>query len=334
MKNKRLSWLDSLRGFGIILITLGHLGCFELLERYIYSFHVPLFFFISGYLYRRGTQPLSTYIKKKTLTILVPFLTWTFLSTMVNVVLGYDIIPLIKRALTINGQLTWNSPLWFLLVLYFVEVLFTLLDRANERTHFKMIIFAVSLIIFVLIGDIRLTLKLNLVPFAMVFYCMGNIMRRSIENRGLFLKRWQKYPLALLLLLTGFVFGGVLNTRIKYTHAIWGNYLYLFIAAFCSILFYYILFRNVDKIGYSKLLTYLGKNSMIIMCAQYWVFRFFDIITKRVWDRVLWHKRDSLKAVLFTFFTIVVICLMTEGYKKLSKNNKALTKFGNLLGIR
>ena len=334
METKRLSWLDSLRGFGIILITLGHLGCFELLERYIYSFHVPLFFFISGYLYRRGTQPLSTYIKKKTTTILVPFLTWTFLSTMVNVVLGYNLIPLIKRALTIKGQLTWNSPLWFLLVLYFVEVLFTLLDRVNQRTYFKGIIFVVSLVVFVLIGDIRLTLKLNLVPFAMVFYSMGNIMRRSIENRGFFLKRWQKYPIALSLLTTGFVFGGVLNSRIKYTHAIWGNYLYVFIAAFSSILFYYILFRNIDKIGYSKTLTYLGKNSMIIMCAQYWIFRFFDIVTKRVWGRVLWHKRDSLKAVLFTVFAIIIICLLTEGYKKISKNNKTLTTIGNLLGIR
>lgn len=334
MKTKRLSWLDSLRGFGIILITLGHLGCFELLERYIYSFHVPLFFFISGYLYRRGTQPLSTYIKKKTLTILVPFFAWTFLSTLLNVVLGYNLIPLIKKALTINGQLTWNSPLWFLLVLYFVEVLFRLIDQLNQRTYFKAIVMAVSLIIFVLIGDIRLTLKLNLVPFAMVFYCMGNIMRRSIENRGFFLKRWQKAPIALFLLVTGFLFGGILNDRIKYTHAIWGNYLYVFIAAFCSILFYYILFRNVDKIGYSKLLIYLGKNSMIIMCAQYWVFRFFDIISKRVWGRVLWHKRDSLKAVLFTIFTIVVICLLNEGYKKISKKSKTLTKIGNILGIR
>lgn len=334
MKNKRLSWLDSLRGFGIILITLGHLGCFELFERYIYSFHVPLFFFISGYLYRRGTQPLSQYIKKKTITIFVPFLAWTFMSTMVNVALGYKLQPLILKAITYNGQLTWNSPLWFLLVLYLVEVLFTLLDRLNERTSFKLFLMIASLVVFLLIGDIRLTLKLNLVPFAMVFYCMGNIMRRSIENRGFFLKRWQKAPIAIALLITGIVFGGILNVRVKYTHAIWGNYLYLFIAAFSSILFYYILFRNIDKIGYSKLLTYLGKNSMIIMCAQYWVFRVCDIITKRLFDYVLWFKRDTIKAVLFSAFSIAVICLLTEAYKKLAKKSKALTVIGNIFGIR
>ena len=334
METKRLSWLDSLRGFGIILITLGHLGCFELLERYLYSFHVPLFFFISGYLYRRGTKPLNDYIKKKTLTIFVPFVAWTLLSTMVNVVLRYNMRPLLEKALTIDGQLTWNSPLWFLLVLYFVEVLFALLDKLNQRTHFKAIIMVVSLIVFVLIGDMMLTLKLNLVPFAMVFYAMGNVMRRSIENRGFFLKKWQKAPCALALLSTGIIFGGFLNVRVKYTHAIWGNYLYLFIAAFSSILFYYILFRNIDKIGYSKTLTYLGKNSMIIMCSQYWVFRICDIISKKLFDHVLWFKRDTLKAVLFSIFSIVIICLVTELIKKLSKKNKAISFVAKTFGIR
>lgn len=334
METKRLSWLDSLRGFGIILITLGHLGCFELLERYLYSFHVPLFFFISGYLYRRGTVPLKDYIKKKTDTIFIPFVAWTVLSTMVNVVLGYNLQPLIEKALTICGKLTWNSPLWFLLVLYFVEILFALLDRLNQRTYFKAIIMVVSLIVFLLIGDIRLTLKLNLVPFAMVFYAMGNVIRRSVENRGFFLKRWQKIPCAVLLLFAGIVFGGILNVRVKYTHAIWGNYLYLFIAAFSSILFYYILFRNIDKIGYSKLLTYLGKNSMIIMCSQYWVFRICDIITKRLFDYVLWFRRDTMKAVLFSIFSISVICLVTQVIKMLSKKSKAVSFVVKTFGIR
>lgn len=298
------------------------------------NMRVPLFFFISGYLYRRGSQSLNDYIKKKTLAIFVPFVTWTILSTMVNVVLGYNLKPLIERTLTISGKLTWNSPLWFLLVLYFVEVLFVLLDKLNQRTYFKAIIMVISLMIFLLIGDMMLTLKLNLVPFAMVFYAMGNVMRRSIENRGFFLKKWQKAPCALALLISGIIFGGVLNVRVKYTHAIWGNYLYLFIAAFSSILFYYILFRNIDKIGYSKLLTYLGKNSMIIMCSQYWVFRVCDIISKRLFDRVLWFKRDTLKAVIFSIFSIVVICLVTEMIKKLSNKNKFISLVAKSFGIR
>ncbi len=333
MENKRLSWLDALRGFGIILITLGHLGCFELCERYIYSFHVPLFFFISGYLYKSNI-PLKAYVKKKTLSILVPFIAWNVMSSMVEFLLGYNTQRTFFRMITYKGMVCWNSPLWFLLVLFFTEVLFKLLDKINQKTYFKFVIIALCLLIFALIGDIRLTLKLNLVPYALVFYTMGNIMRTNIENKGFFLKRWQKIPSALALFTVGFVVGGVLNVRIKYTHAIWGNYFYVFLAAFCSILFYYILFRNIDRLGHSKLLIYLGNNSMIIMCSQYWVFRVCDILSKRLFGYILWFRRDTIKAVLFSAFTLTLICTLTYFYKKLSTKNKTLRIIGNIFGIR
>ena len=54
---KRLDYIDKLRGFAIILVVLGHLylpntkeGNLHPMAEMIYSFHMPLFFFISGYL--------------------------------------------------------------------------------------------------------------------------------------------------------------------------------------------------------------------------------------------------------------------------------------------
>ncbi|WP_368384475.1 acyltransferase family protein [Polaribacter sp. AHE13PA] len=40
---KRINWIDQIKGFGIILVVIGH--NFPLIENYIYSFHMPLFFF-------------------------------------------------------------------------------------------------------------------------------------------------------------------------------------------------------------------------------------------------------------------------------------------------
>lgn len=335
MENKRMLWLDALRGFGIFIITLGHLGCFDLLERYIYSFHVPLFFFISGYLYRRSARPIKNFILNKTYTILVPFLAWTVLSTLVNVVMGYRLELLFKKMITYDGLLTWNSPLWFLLVLYIVEVVFAVLDRLNSKTYFKFIILTVSLVLFIFIGEEMLMFKLNLVPFAMVFFAMGNIMKTSIENKPVKLKYWHKAIIAVIMLSLSIYFGAVLNCRIKYTHAIFGNMLYFFIAAICGVYFYYIVFRNIKPLGSSKLLRYLGANSMIIMCAQYWVFRIFDIFTKRFCDGyILWHKENTIKAVLFTIFTIALICLLAALYRRISKNNKVLKTMGEIVGIR
>ncbi|MDB4201501.1 hypothetical protein N9763_00715 [Polaribacter sp.] len=40
---QRIDWIDQAKGFGIILVVYGH--NFPSIEDYIYSFHMPLFFF-------------------------------------------------------------------------------------------------------------------------------------------------------------------------------------------------------------------------------------------------------------------------------------------------
>jgi fucose 4-O-acetylase-like acetyltransferase len=80
--------MDALRGFAILLVVLGHMTQFtdpdfdhNLVFRMIYSFHMPLFFFISGYVINlpRLQSGLGNYVWKRTLRLAVPFLTWTFL---------------------------------------------------------------------------------------------------------------------------------------------------------------------------------------------------------------------------------------------------------------
>ena len=50
---KRIEWIDIAKGIGIILVVIGHISQIEVLNDIIYSFHMPLFFIISGYLYKR-----------------------------------------------------------------------------------------------------------------------------------------------------------------------------------------------------------------------------------------------------------------------------------------
>ena len=43
-ENKRIGWIDIAKGYGILLVILGHLNV-GLLGKWIYTFHMPLFFF-------------------------------------------------------------------------------------------------------------------------------------------------------------------------------------------------------------------------------------------------------------------------------------------------
>ena len=46
-----IRWINNLKGFGILLVVLGHILPRDSFGQWIYAFHVPLFFYLSGYLF-------------------------------------------------------------------------------------------------------------------------------------------------------------------------------------------------------------------------------------------------------------------------------------------
>lgn len=83
--------------WGILLVVLGHSGMAEphilphvtILKSWIYSFHMPLFFFISGYLFSY-TNPdtlkikAGKFMKKKFDRLLIPYLVLGIISRLLN----------------------------------------------------------------------------------------------------------------------------------------------------------------------------------------------------------------------------------------------------------
>lgn len=50
----RENWIDYCRGLGIILMIVGHSAAPEYLDTWIYGFHMPMFYILSGYLYNKA----------------------------------------------------------------------------------------------------------------------------------------------------------------------------------------------------------------------------------------------------------------------------------------
>ena len=70
MKN-RVKYIDIARGIAILCIILGHLGN-ATINRIVYTFHVPIFFLITGY-FMSDKMSTREFCQKKIRTLILPY---------------------------------------------------------------------------------------------------------------------------------------------------------------------------------------------------------------------------------------------------------------------
>lgn len=129
--------MNVLKALGIITVVAGHSGTDFFRFFPVYSFHMPLFIFISGYFFY-DTNVLS-YVKKKAKSLLLPHLVWNFAyGVLVTLLLSYGLIKFgttlsLKTVLWdpfIGGwQFHFNGPAWFIGTLFFVQILYLILKQ-------------------------------------------------------------------------------------------------------------------------------------------------------------------------------------------------------------
>lgn len=75
--DERIEFIDLAKGIAISLMVLCHCGFTGPLRVWIYAFHMPFFFIVSGYvksLLNRNQRDIHVYLKKSFLTIIVPYI--------------------------------------------------------------------------------------------------------------------------------------------------------------------------------------------------------------------------------------------------------------------
>lgn len=122
----RIPWIDIAKGIGIILVVLGHASGASIVGKYIYSFHMPLFFILSGMCFVPDKYSTAEFFKKRTKQLLLPsaYLTLLFIAISLLSAKGFDFYGL-KNGLP--------GALWFLPVLYFIEIIYYLLYKLSQR---------------------------------------------------------------------------------------------------------------------------------------------------------------------------------------------------------
>ena len=77
--DKRISYIDNLRAFCLILMVFGHTGLTLEVKNLVYSFHMPIFYFLSGMLYHGTGTSICRYFGKKAYRLLIPYCLWSLI---------------------------------------------------------------------------------------------------------------------------------------------------------------------------------------------------------------------------------------------------------------
>ena len=143
----RVDWVDEARGLGILLVVVGHvLGGLEAARivaadgpgpiaiRWIYSFHMPLFFFLSGlFATRAAAGPFDEYVAGKLRTVAYPYLVWSVLQTLVHLALSRFTNQQVHATALLTLLYRPIMQFWFLYALFLIFVVFGVLVRAGAR---------------------------------------------------------------------------------------------------------------------------------------------------------------------------------------------------------
>lgn len=69
---KRYEFIDLFKTIGIIFMVMGHVGFGDRFAHYIAAFHMPMFFFISGYLFK-DKYTFNEFITRKFNSLIKPY---------------------------------------------------------------------------------------------------------------------------------------------------------------------------------------------------------------------------------------------------------------------
>lgn len=73
------------KGMGILLMVVGHSGCYSCINHWLYMFHMPLFFFLSGFLFKdKYLNNKTLFLKRKIKGLYFPFVTWVIIFALLH----------------------------------------------------------------------------------------------------------------------------------------------------------------------------------------------------------------------------------------------------------
>lgn len=333
---KRIEYIDIARAIAMIYIVLGHTlvhseHC-HLIFKLLYSFHVVLFFLISGFTFNiKLEQSFFEFFKSKFVRIMIPYFIWALLFLIPYMLFGndvgnslgthssFDIKTQIINIFYGNGNMSalkQNSSLWFLPALFTMEMFYYFIIKLSKNNKY---FYLVNIFILLLVSYLNNHLAfifpwgINTVLSVGIFFYIGYLCKKYDLFTDFKLFKWYNIIIMLIVGILACFFNCKTVSCIDYDY---GYFTLALISGFClSICTIYL----CSKIGKNKILEYVGRNTMGILIFHKLIILIFQ--TKMgIISELLSNSNmivEMIISIVVVLITIIFSLIATEIIKKI-----------------
>lgn len=313
--NNRLNWIDVAKGIGMILVIAGHVQTVPVVKGIIYSFHMPLFFFISGFLYKaENYKRFSVLLKNKAKTLLVPYVIFAVVSYAIYFIWERKVLetddwsgPLIGFLLSNSSALSLNTPLWFLTCLFVVHIYYFFIQKVNNK---KLVVLVIPVALIVVAEIYRTQIETPL-PWSAHTAIMGTLF----FHIGVVVKRFKTFECfknnALdwsILFMSLCVGGSLLNNKVMRPDMLGDIYNNMFLyvpTALFGICAVCLLSQTIS----SRSISFVGRHTLTFLGLQMNAIFLINYVNGEIRARHFYEVNDSLQwSFIYTVTTIMILC--------------------------
>lgn len=330
IKTPRIDWIDIAKGVGILLVILGHSVQFGgRIHNFIFSFHMPLFFILSGLVYRYSNN--KEFINKKVRTLILPYISFYIIGIVISLIIpswrnGLSVKAIVKDIYLANPNAANVSSIWFLICLFITGIIFNYIQKFNIKTQY--VIISTCLVAGIVyprimnhlsfLPECRLPFNIDVMFVAIFFFAIGVWVKNYIINIKLFLISCALFIVAFLL-----------NGRVNLHGLTFNNPILYIVESFCGtivvIYLCYIFSQKIRADILKNIIKWIGKHSLIILGIQAILVRLYVLLINMMenTEYILYGlpKRHQIICFISVTLVSVVICLVYD-FVKVRRTNE------------
>lgn len=319
----RENWLDFLKAFAMFLVVWGHTT--GKLRGFIYSFHMPLFFMISGYLVEEKLK--KDFIREKFKRLIKPYFLYSLILIMIGkslyFILGKKSIALKELILgmlygvNIKNYLDYREPLWFLLCLFVVFLIYDLF----YKFEIKILSMFISLILgmyFYYKVNYRMPWNFEVAFQGYIYFYIGYM----INQKKITKQNKTKQNKIMLICVCIFPISYIYNGTIAMDKEFFNNYILSIVTAISVSLFLFLFFKRFF-IRNNRFISFFSRNTIIVLVFHRLLDNAFVIVLRKI--EVDYTKLSVV--FLRVIFQIIIILYLIYAKEKIINYGKKYIDF-------